>query len=69
MLLPERIVLGGGVLGTEGLIPRVRSAAAILANGYFGIDRDGYDKLVQAPGVGERAGLLSALALAMDLAR
>ena len=68
LLSPERIVLGGGVLGTEGLIPRVRSAAAILASGYFGIDRDGYDDLVQAPALGERAGLLGALALAMDLA-
>lgn len=69
MLSPDRIVFGGGVLETGGLLPRIRDAAADLANGYFGLDRHEYDYLVVAPGLGERAGLLGALVLAMDVGR
>lgn len=65
LLSPERIVFGGGVLGTAGLLPRIRSAAAGLANGYFGLDREGYDELVCVPGLGDSAGLLGGLILAM----
>ena len=66
MLSPERIVFGGGVLGTEGLLLRIRDAAADLADGYFGLVRRDYDDLVVAPGLGERSGLLGALVLAVS---
>lgn len=62
LMSPRRIVLGGGVLGAPGLLDRVRAQAAHLAGGYFGTDD--YDRLVVSPGLGDRAGLLGALALA-----
>jgi fructokinase len=65
VLAPGRIILGGGVMGTAGLLDRVRSEAKRLGAGYFAGDaRD----LIVAPGLGEHAGLLGALALAMDAA-
>ncbi len=68
LLSPQRIVMGGGVLATPGLIDRVRFLAARLAAQYFGTSDEGYAKLIVAPGLGEQAGLLGALALAMKAA-
>lgn len=34
-LAPEKIVLGGGVIGTEGLLTRVRTQFSLLARDYF----------------------------------
>jgi fructokinase len=59
---PHKVVLGGGVMGTPGLLAAVRTAYRELAGGYFGESAD----LIAAPGLGERSGLLGALALAMD---
>jgi len=64
LLAPDRIVFGGGVLAVEGLIPRIRAASSMLANGYYGLDRAGYDDLIRAPGLGDRSGLLGGLVLA-----
>jgi fructokinase len=61
VLQPERIVLGGGVSGTAGLLGRVREAARAAGRGYFAGDpRD----VVVAPGLGADSGLLGALAVA-----
>ena len=67
MLSPRRIVLGGGVLGTPGLLDKVRAQAAELSGGYFGTGD--YADLIVAPGLGDRAGLLGALALAQGACR
>lgn len=67
LLSPRRIVLGGGVFGTPGLLDRVRHEAARLANGYFGTED--YATLIVAPGLDDRAGLLGALALAQRARR
>ncbi|WP_033922171.1 ROK family protein [Sphingomonas sp. 37zxx] len=64
LLSPRRIVFGGGVMDTPGLIDHVREAASDLAQGYFGVDRAGYDALVVPTALGGNAGLLGALALA-----
>ena len=64
MLSPNRIVMGGGVMQTPGLIARVRDAAAKTGNGYFNAGAD-YESLVVEPALGQRSGLLGALALAM----
>ena len=63
VLSPRRIVFGGGVLGTPGLLARVRTAAAQLGGGYF-CGTDSLDELVVAPGLGQRSGLLGAVLLA-----
>ncbi|MCE7795704.1 ROK family protein [Sphingobium sufflavum] len=61
MMAPGRIVIGGGVAKTPGLLARIRAAAEGLAGGYF----PGFDGArIVAPGLGERSGLLGALVLA-----
>ncbi len=59
---PARIVLGGGVTATDGLLDLIR-AEALVANGGYTVGR--IDKLITAPGLGDNAGLLGALALAL----
>ena len=63
---PDRLILGGGVMQTPGLHPRVRTMARDFAAGYFGdgvTDVD-YDDLIRAPRFGDQAGLLGAICLA-----
>lgn len=59
---PGKIVLGGGVTATAGLIERVRAEATRLGGDYF---RSKADMIVTKPGLGDKSGLLGALALAM----
>lgn len=59
---PGRISLGGGVMGTAGLIDRVQELAERLGAGYF---KSCAKDIVTLPGLGDRSGLLGALALAM----
>lgn len=59
---PGRISLGGGVMETAELIDRVQDMAARLGAGYF---TSSAKEIVSLPGLGDRSGLLGALALAM----
>ena len=59
---PARIVLGGGVTATPGLIELVRTEA-LAANGGYTVGK--IDELIVPPGLGDNAGLLGALALAL----
>jgi fructokinase len=61
VLQPERIVLGGGVMETPGLLDRVRQAAAAAGGGYFAGDPR---EIVVAPGLGADSGLLGAFEVA-----
>lgn len=58
---PGRIIFGGGVMGTQGLIDRVKQQAGTLGGGYF---RGDPNEIIVPPGLGDKAGLLGALALA-----
>ena len=58
---PGRIVLGGGVMETPGLLARVIAKAGVLGGGYF---RGQAEAVLCAPGFGTRSGLYGALALA-----
>jgi fructokinase len=60
---PGRIIFGGGVMGTPGLIERVRQQAVVFGGGYF---RGDPSEIVVLPGLGDMAGLLGALALAQS---
>jgi fructokinase len=62
---PGRIVLGGGVMATQGLIARVRAKASDLGGGYF---RSDATNIIVPPGLGDDAGLMGALALALQTA-
>jgi fructokinase len=62
-LSPERVVLGGGVLTRAGLLERVRADVTALLGGYVRAAE------IVAPALGERSGVLGALALAQDLVK
>jgi fructokinase len=60
----RRVILGGGVSARTGLVERVNARTGALLNGYaasLGVDEA---RLVVAPGLGLRAGVLGALAVA-----
>jgi fructokinase len=62
----ERIVFGGGVFGTSGLLAATRAAARDAINGYLPRARYQYeiDQFIVAPGLGPRSGLTGAFMLA-----
>ena len=63
VLDPARIVLGGGVMATPGLIAKVRTEAMAAGGGYF---VGNPAEVVVAPGLGTDSGLLGALAVALS---
>ena len=68
---PRRILVGGGVATARpGLLPLVRRRLTRSLGGYFDLDAliGRVDEYACAPGLGERAGPLGALALAADAA-
>lgn len=69
-LSPRRIVLGGGVMQQRELFPRVRQKVQDLLNGYVQSPEilERIDRYILPPGLGNRAGVLGAIALAADLA-
>ena len=71
VLSPQRIVLGGGVASTPGLHERVQRHVVGVLNGYLDADpfRAGSEGYVVEPGLGPRAGVLGAIALAEARAR
>ncbi|MHB8658256.1 MAG: ROK family protein [Solirubrobacteraceae bacterium] len=63
---PERIVLGGGVMERDGLISQVRQGVQELIGGYLEdpmLDVQ-IDRYLVTPRLGDRAGVLGAIALA-----
>jgi fructokinase len=69
-LSPQRIILGGGVMRQTFLFPRIRAEVIDLLNGYVQAapiieDIDGY---IVPPALGERSGIVGALALAAGAA-
>ena len=65
VLSPRRVVMGGGVARAPGLLGRVRTALMALLGGYIpaGSIAGVIESYVVAPALGERAGVLGALAL------
>lgn len=63
---PQRIIIGGGVGGREELFPLIRRAVQELLNGYVQspVITQEIDGFIVPPGLGNRAGMLGALALA-----
>lgn len=60
---PARIIFGGGVMQTPGLLDRVRAQAAERGGRYLFAGHD-IAAIIRLPDLGENAGLLGALALA-----
>jgi fructokinase len=68
-LSPQRVILGGGVMSATQLFPLIRQEVQKLLNEYVQspailADIDGY---IVPPGLGDRAGVLGAFALAQRL--
>jgi fructokinase len=67
---PQRIIMGGGVMSQTRLLPLIRQRLLHWLGGY--IDRSEilteFGGYVVGPALGDRAGILGALALAMDAA-
>ena len=69
-LSPQRIILGGGVMEQQQLFPLVRREVRQLLNGYVQKAEvsDAIDTYLVPPQLGNRAGVLGSIALAMDAA-
>jgi len=67
-LSPQRIILGGGVMDQPHLFPLVREKTLGYLNGYVQSPAilDHIDTYIVPPGLGNRAGVLGAIALAME---
>ena len=70
ILLPQRIILGGGIMQQPRLFPLVQDRVQELLNGYLQVPiiLDRIDDYIVAPGLGSRAGVLGAIALAEQAA-
>lgn len=68
ILLPERIIMGGGIMKQPRLLPLVRQKVQESLSGYFQIPLilDRMDEYIVAPGLGDRAGVLGAIVLAQQ---
>jgi fructokinase len=65
-LSPQRIILGGGVMHQPGMIENIQREVKSLLNGYVqspAIEQS-IDTYITLPGLGDRAGVLGAIALA-----
>ena len=69
-LSPQRIILGGGVMQQAALFPLVRQKTVELLNGYVRspVILQQMDRYVIPPGLGNRAGVLGAIAMAQRIA-
>ncbi len=65
-LSPQRLILGGGVMERQELFPLVRKCVQELLNGYVRSSQilERIDDYIVPPGLGKRAGVLGAIALA-----
>jgi fructokinase len=67
-LSPQRIIIGGGVGQLPHLLPRVQQRTRALINGYVKSPAilENIESYIVPPGLGERAGVLGAIALAQQ---
>jgi fructokinase len=70
-LSPQRIILGGGVMQQVGLFQMVRQNVQQLLNGYLQVSAilEQIDQYIVPSALGNRAGVLGAIALARKMVR
>ena len=66
ILSPQRLILGGGVMQQLQLFPPIRAEVKKLLNGYVRTPQllENIDEYIVPPGLGGRAGVMGAIALA-----
>jgi fructokinase len=71
ILSPHRIILGGGVMHQKHLFPLIRAEVKRLMNGYLQSPMilERIDEYIVPPGLGDRSGILGAIALAKHTAK
>ncbi len=69
-LSPQRIIMGGGVMDQEHLFPLIHQKVQTLLNGYVQSPAilEQIDQYIVPPGLGNKAGVLGAIALAEQAA-
>ena len=70
-LAPQRIILGGGVMHQNQLFPMIQEELQRMLNGYLQTRElmEGIANYVVPPGLGDRAGVLGAMALGQQALR
>ena len=70
-MAPQRLILGGGVMQQAHLFPLIHADVQSILNGYVQMPAylDAIASTIVPPALGDRAGILGALALAQDAAR
>ncbi len=70
VLSPQRVILGGGVMHQAHLFPMIRQKVQRALNGYVQMPQllDAIDRYIVPPALGDRAGVLGAMALAQEAA-
>ena len=65
---PQRIIMGGGVMEQKQIFPMLREKVLALLNGYVQSPNilEQIDSYIVPPGLGNKAGILGAIALAQD---
>lgn len=66
LMSPQRIIMGGGVMKQTHLFPMLRTEVQAMLNGYVQMAEitERIEEYIVSPGLGDRAGVLGALALA-----
>ncbi|MEA3349932.1 MAG: ROK family protein [Chloroflexota bacterium] len=67
ILMPQRIILGGGVMHQTHLFPAIRTNVQSLLNDYVQVPQilEDIDAYIVPPGLGDQAGIKGAIALAI----
>ena len=68
-LSPQRIIIGGGIMQQRDLYPLIRSNVLEILGDYLKVPAilDQIEEYILPPELGERAGVLGAIALAQDI--
>ena len=68
VLSPQRVILGGGVMHQKHLFPMIREKVQRALNGYVQAPPilDTIDRYIVPPALGDRAGVLGSMALALE---
>ena len=67
ILSPQKIILGGGVMHQEQLMPMIRSQVKKLLNGYLDTkELQDLDSYIVLPSLNDNQGIMGAIKLAME---